>query len=112
MVSKKIKKFTIIGTLLFLIVVLFLTYQFWFKMPAQEQTGFRCPETYRDFEEERTDLYKFSADFMNKNPTATVSDFLNYRYTTLVKNKCQETLDYIKNSTWTFWEDNGVKTLR
>jgi hypothetical protein len=73
--------------------------------PSQVDSNFKCPENYTDSETMNADSVKFLADYGNKNPQATVSDYLTYRYSLLVKYDCQKTLDFIKN------EANGQDPL-
>ena len=60
--------------------------------------NFRCPEYYTDSKLYNDDLSKLLKDYIDKNPKATATDLLTYRYSLLVKNNCKKTLDYIKSN--------------
>lgn len=64
-------------------------------------TKFICPEDYQDQKLADADLYKFVKNYMGEHPNYTVSELASYRYSLLVNNHCQKTLDYIKNASST-----------
>ena len=64
---------------------------------SNPDSKFICPEDYQDSEQQKADLKKFLEDYIAANPQATINDFDNYRYSILVKNNCQKTLDYMKS---------------
>lgn len=78
-----------------------------YKKPAREASTtssvtnsddfkFICPENYES-DQMQENLIELLVYYTKKFPEATVGDYLTYRYSLLVKNNCQKTLDYIKN---------------
>lgn len=59
---------------------------------------FICPENYQDSKTRDAALQKFITDYIAKNPNATTADLESYRYSLLVENNCQKTLEYMKSS--------------
>lgn len=66
---------------------------------------FICPENYPSIQVQKDETAKLVTDYLKEFPKATMTDFLTYRYSMLVKNNCQKTLDIIKG------EANGEDPL-
>lgn len=87
-----------------LIVIIFVTFSiilYTFYGPAPN-TSLRCPDDYPDTDTEQAekiaDMDKWTNNFYDKHPNATLSDWSKTRYQYWIDNDCKEALERYKEA--------------
>ena len=87
------KKITYI---LILVILIALTVLYFHYGPASNKLS-RCPDDYADtdagFNEKMADMNKWTNDFYDNHPNATLGDWNKARYQFWVDNKCTKALE-------------------
>lgn len=87
-----------------LIVVIFITFSIilYFLYGPAPNTLSKCPDDYPDTDtgqaEKMADMDKWTNQFYNTHPNATLSDWSNERYKYWIANNCKEALERYKEA--------------